>query len=167
MHLHLRPWQWKDIPDLVRICNNVHIWNNLRDQMPMPYTAKDAGEWIRFTSTQQPIRNFCIEADGVVAGGIGMVLHEDVYKKNIEIGYYIDEGLWGKGYATEAVRQLADYIFQTTDCTRLYAEVYAHNLASMSVLQKNGFQQEAILRKSIFKNEALLDAHIWVRFREA
>jgi ribosomal-protein-alanine N-acetyltransferase len=165
MMLLLRPWQWKDIPDLVRICNNVHIWNNLRDQMPMPYTQKDAGEWVRFTNGQKPLRNFCIEADGHVVGGIGMVLHEDIYKKNIEIGYYIAEEYWGRGYATEAIRQMVDHIFSSMDCVRVYAEVFAHNQASMAVLRKNGFHLEAIHQKAIFKNEQLLDGHIWVRFR--
>jgi [ribosomal protein S5]-alanine N-acetyltransferase len=165
MALHLRPWQWKDVPQLVRICNNVHIWNNLRDQMPRPYTRLDAEEWIRFNMQQDPMRNFCIEADAQVVGGIGLVLQQDIYKKNIEIGYYIAEEQWGKGYGTEAIRQMVDHIFATMDCVRIYAEVFAHNHASMAILRKNGFHQEAIHQKAIFKNEQLLDAHLWVKFR--
>jgi ribosomal-protein-alanine N-acetyltransferase len=166
MPVHLRPWQWKDVSQLVNICNNVHIWNNLRDQMPRPYTKRDAEEWVRFNSQQHPLRNFCIEADGVVVGGIGMVFQQDIYKKNIEVGYYIAEEEWGKGFASEAVRQLVDHIFATTDCIRVYAEVFAHNLGSMAVLRKNGFREEAVLHKSIFKNGHIMDAHIWVRFKE-
>jgi RimJ/RimL family protein N-acetyltransferase len=164
MALLLRPWQWKDIPDLVRICNNIHIWNNLRDQMPKPYTVKDAGEWVRFNTTQRPMRNFCIEDEGRVIGGIGMVLQEDIYKKNIEIGYYIAEEYWGNGFATEAVRQMVDHIFSSMDCIRVYAEVFAHNQASMAVLRKNGFYLEAVHRKSVFKNDAYLDSHLFVKF---
>ncbi|HTC19615.1 MAG TPA: GNAT family N-acetyltransferase, partial [bacterium] len=140
--VQLRPWQWKDIPRLVQICNNVHIWNNLRDVMPRPYTKKDAEEWVQYTRGQQPQRNFCIEGDGEAAGGIGMVLQQDIYKRNIEIGYYIAQECWGRGYATEAVRLMVDYIFKTTDCVRIFAEVFAHNAASMSVLRKNGFRLE-------------------------
>jgi [ribosomal protein S5]-alanine N-acetyltransferase len=165
MSIHLRPWQWKDVPHLVRIGNNNHIWNNLRDQMPRPYTQKDAEAWVRFNGNQQPMKDFCIECDGAVVGGIGMVLHDDIYKKNIEIGYYVEEAYWGKGYATEAVRQLVNHIFSTFDCVRIYAEVFAHNQPSMIVLQKNGFHEEAVHQKAIYKNGQILDAHLWVKFR--
>ncbi|TDW99596.1 GNAT family N-acetyltransferase [Dinghuibacter silviterrae] len=162
----LRPWQWRDVPQLIHICNNIHIWNNLRDQMPKPYRQKDAEEWVRFNLQQQPQRNFCIDENGVMIGGIGMVPQHDIYKRNIEIGYYLGEEHWGRGHGTEAVRQMVRYIFDTTDCYRIYAEVFAHNLASMAVLRKNGFHREAVLHKAIFKNDLLIDAHLWVRFRE-
>ena len=165
MAVRLRPWQWSDVSSMVRICNNIHVWNNLRDQMPWPYRQKDAEEWIRFNMQQHPPRNFCIEGDGAVAGGIGMVPQQDIYKRNVEIGYYVAEEYWGNGYATEAVRQMVDHIFATTDCVRVYAEVFAHNLASMAVLRKNGFHEEAVHENSIFKNGMLLDGHLWVRFR--
>lgn len=165
MAIRLRPWQWKDVPCLVHICNNIHIWNNLRDQMPWPYTKKDAEEWVNFNMHQQPVRNFCIEAGGNMVGGIGMVFQPDIYKRNIEIGYYIAEEHWGHGYATEAIRQMVDHVFATTDCVRIYAEVFSHNLASMAVLKKNGFHLEAIHHKAVFKNNTLLDAHVWVKFR--
>ena len=164
--IHLRPWQWRDVPRLVHICNNVHIWNNLRDQMPRPYRQKDAEEWVRFNMQQQPQKNFCIDENGVMIGGIGMVPQQDIYKRNIEIGYYLGEEHWGNGHATQAVALMVAHIFATTDCFRIYAEVFAHNLASMAVLRKNGFHLEAIHQKAIFKNESLLDAHLWVRFRE-
>jgi RimJ/RimL family protein N-acetyltransferase len=114
---------------------------------------------------QQPPRNFCIDVDGEVAGGIGVVFQPDIYKRNIEIGYYVAEEYWGKGIGTEAVRLIVDHLFDTTDCVRIYAEVFAHNLASMAVLRKNGFKLEAIHHKAIFKNNELLDAHHWVKFR--
>lgn len=165
MAIHLRPWQWRDVPRLVHICNNIHIWNNLRDQMPRPYRTKDAEEWVRFNLQQQPQRNFCIDLDGDMIGGIGMVPQQDIYKRNVEIGYYLGEEYWGHGYATEAVRLMVDHVFASTDCYRLYAEVFAHNGASMAVLRKNGFHREAVLHKSIFKNNQLVDGHLWVRFR--
>jgi RimJ/RimL family protein N-acetyltransferase len=49
---------------------------------------------------------------------------------------------------------------------RLYAEVYAHNKASMQVLRNNGFYLEGIHRKCVFKNDALLDEYVWVKILE-
>ena len=165
MQIRLRPWQWSDIPNIVRICNNVHVWNNLRDQMPRPYTVRDAEEWVRYNKHLKPTRNFCIECDGQMVGGIGMVPQDDIYKRNAEIGYYVGEDFWGRGICTEAVRQIVDHVFATTDCVRIYAGVFSHNLGSMAVLRKNAFHLEAVHHKAIFKNDRLLDEHLWVRFR--
>ncbi len=81
----------------------------------------------------------------------------------MEIGYFIGEPYWGKGIATEAVRQLVEYIRGRFPVHRLFAGVFGHNTASMKVLQKNGFYLESIHRKALFKNNALLDEYVWVR----
>lgn len=164
MTVILRPWQKSDRHVLAQMCNNKNIWDNLRDIMPLPYTLKDAEEWIRFNKPLQPARNFCVEADGTVVGGAGLVIHTDIFQKNVEIGYYVAQEHWGKGIATETVCLLTNHIFTTLDCIRLYAEVFAHNIASMRVLEKNGFHQEAIHEKSIYKNGQLIDGYWWVKF---
>jgi ribosomal-protein-alanine N-acetyltransferase len=51
-------------------------------------------------------------------------------------------------------------------CSYLYAEVYAHNKASMRVLHNNGFYLEGIRRKSTVKNNMLLDDYVWVKILE-
>lgn len=164
MKIALQPWKEKDIPSLVQLANNFNVWITLRDSFPHPYTRKDAEGWIAFNRPDS-LTNFSITVDGSLAGGAGIVLKNDIYRKNAEIGYWIGEPFWGKGIATEAVRQLLVYTFSTFDIIRVYAEVFANNPASMKVLEKNGFEEEAIRRKAIIKNNQLLDAHVWVKFR--
>jgi len=55
--------------------------------------------------------------------------------------------------------------FRIFDVIRIYAEVFSNNSVSMKVLEKNGYHEEAIHRKAISKNNQLLDAHLWVKFR--
>jgi hypothetical protein len=38
-----------------------------------------------------PTQNFAILNEGVLVGGIGIILQEDVYKMNVELGYWIAE----------------------------------------------------------------------------
>lgn len=162
MKVLLREWKKTDVPGLARIANNKRVWDNVRDRLPYPYTEKDAKEWISLVKKQELVTTFCVEADGEVAGSIGFVLKEDVYRKNIEIGYFIGEGYWGQGVATEAVRQLIEHIRKNFDVIRIYAEVFEHNKASMKVLEKNGFYLESIRKKAAFKNDAILDDYVWV-----
>ena len=49
------------------------------------------------------------------------------------------------------------------DVVRIYAGVFENNPGSMRVLEKNGFHLESIRRKGVFKNNQLLDEHIWVK----
>src|SRR6185369_7979341 len=99
-----------------------------------------------------------------VAGSIGCVPNSDVYRKSIEIGYFIGENFKGQGIATEAVRIMLDLIAEKFDVVRVYAEVFAFNKASMRVLHKNGFMLECIKRKAVIKNNMITDGYIWVKF---
>ena len=166
MSLHnisLRPWQREDAQALAAIANDRNIFNNLRDHLPHPYTVMDALQWIAHCKEQNPVINFAITYNGRVAGSIGCVPKTDVYRKSIEIGYFIGEQFKGQGIATEAVRILLEYIQHRFDVVRIYAEVFAYNKASMRVLQKNGFYLENIRKRSVIKNNVLMDDYIWVK----
>ena len=56
----------------------------------------------------------------------------------MKIGYTMDPAFQGRGYATEAVRALVDYAFDTlgADVVRAYAS--AENLPSIRVAEKAG-----------------------------
>ena len=51
------------------------------------------------------------------------------------------------------------------DIVRLQAGVYSKNPASMRVLEKAGFEREAVHKKAIFKNDVVMDEVVFVRFR--
>lgn len=162
--LHIRPWQPTDVGQLASICNNKNIWLNVRDNFPHPYTVTNAIEWIQYTLAQKPIQNMAIVCNGQIAGSIGVVPKDDVYRKNIELGYFVGEAYWGMGVATLAVAQMLEYIKQTFDVIRVYAEVFEHNKASMRVLEKNGFCLEAIRTKAVVKNNIVMNDYVWVKF---
>jgi RimJ/RimL family protein N-acetyltransferase len=162
----MRPWEREDAQAIAAIANDRKIWNNVRDYLPHPYTVMDAMRWIAKCKTETPALNFAITYKGEVAGSIGCVPQTDVYRKNMEIGYFVGEQFKGKGIATEAVSIMLDYIAKHFDVVRVYAEVFAFNRSSMRVLQKNGFYLEGIRRKSVIKNNMITDDYIWVKFLE-
>lgn len=159
----LRSWKQDDANALVGIANNKNIWNNVRDRLPSPYTIDDAKDWIAFTLAQKPKTSFAVEYNGVLAGSTGCILKDDINRRSIEIGYFIGEGFWGRGIATEAVRLITEYVVKEFDPIRIYGEVFEHNKASMRVLQKNGFYLEAIHRKAVIKNNVVMDDYVWVK----
>jgi RimJ/RimL family protein N-acetyltransferase len=159
----LRPWQKEDAQALAAIANNRQVWDNVRDYFPTPYTVLDAEQWLESIRTIHPVQNFAILYQGRIAGNIGIVPKDDVYRMNVEIGYFVGEEFWGKGIATEATRLLVEYIEQEFNVVRIYAEVFETNKASMRVLQKNGFYLEGIRRKAVIKNGVIMDDYVWVK----
>jgi ribosomal-protein-alanine N-acetyltransferase len=159
----LRPWQKQDAQELAAVANNRNIWNNVRDALPSPYTVMDALQWIAYVNDRKPVLNFAIVSNGKITGSIGCTPREDISRKTIEIGYFIGEPYWGNGIATEAVKQLVDFITTRLDIVRIEAHVFESNKASMTVLRKNGFYLEAIHRKGAFKNNELIDDYVWVK----
>lgn len=159
----LRPWRREDAQQLAAIANNRNIWLHVRDRFPHPYTVMDAIQWIQLQSNEDPVQNFCIEWNKKVVGSIGVLPKDDVYRKTIEIGYFVGEPFWGKGIATKAVALMLAYTEQQFDVVRIFAEVFEHNKASMSILRKNGFSLESIRSKAVIKDGVIMDDYVWVK----
>jgi RimJ/RimL family protein N-acetyltransferase len=69
--------------------------------------------------------------DGSVAGNI--VCFEQLGEQ--EVGYWLGKEYWGKGIASQALKQFLEFI----ETRPLYAHVAKHNIASKRVLEKCGF----------------------------
>lgn len=161
--VQLRPWQWSDSRRLTNLINNRKIWDNVRDYLPHPYTYKDADLFLQHNVDQQVSTNFAVLHNGELAGGIGYIPKEDVYKFTAEIGYWIGEPYWGQGIATEAIRLLIERIKeQSPSIVRVYAEVFDYNRPSMRALEKNGFYLETVRRKGVVKNGVVRDDYVFV-----
>ncbi|HWP64138.1 MAG TPA: GNAT family protein [Candidatus Binatia bacterium] len=75
-----------------------------------------------------------------------------------DIGFGIGaEADRGKGYATEAVGLLVDYLFSTFPVERVGAATDAANEPSRRLLEKLGFRREGVLRRASFRDGAWRD----------
>lgn len=60
------------------------------------------------------------------------------------LGYKLDQEFTGRGFATMAVDMMINYAFQELRLHRIEANVMPKNIASLRVLEKNGFVNEGI-----------------------
>lgn len=104
MHFTLRPWTMADLDSLIILANNKAIAANMMDIFPHPYTTEAGKAFIRLATGEEPVRLFAIDVDGKAVGGIGLHPQPDIYRKNIELGYWLGEPFWGKGIITEAIQ---------------------------------------------------------------
>jgi ribosomal-protein-alanine N-acetyltransferase len=164
--LIIRPWTGSDADALVRHANNRKIWLNLRDRFPHPYTGADAQAWLAMRATDHGSpHNFAIEFQHEAIGGIGLEFFPDVHGKTAEIGYWLGESMWGRGFAAVAVKTVTNYAFATFDLRRIQATVYAWNPASARVLEKAGYELEGRLRNYIIKDGRVGDALMYAKIR--
>ncbi len=164
--LILRPWALSDADALVRHANNRKIWLNVRDRFPHPYSDADARAWLAMRAADRGSpHNFAIEFQGEAIGGIGLEFFADVHRKTAEIGYWLGESMWGRGFATIAVEAVTDYAFATFDLRRIQATVYEWNPASARVLDKSGYTLEGRLRNYIVKDGRVGDALMYAQVR--
>ena len=163
----LRPWSVRDAPQLALIANNKKVADNLRDGFPNPYSLDDAIDWLNSIMPENiPPRFFAITVDNSPVGSIGLVAKTDIYRKNIEIGYFLDQEHWGKGNMTKAIKAATSYAFKEFDIVRVYAEPFADNTGSRKALEKAGFTLEATFKRNVIKNGIIKDSCIYSVLKE-
>ena len=84
----------------------------------------------------------------------------------MEIGYFFVPSERGKGYGTEAVQLMVDYLFLSKELARIHAIADVRNKASQGVLEKAGFQREGTMRKCVFNRGELIDYYLHGILRE-
>lgn len=155
----LRDFSENDIDRLIEILNDDAVTQYLSTKIPSPYTRNDAIWWVNEGSNSELIK--AISVDGILVGCIGINPGEFEYERSGEIGYWLARSYWRRGITSAAIRQLSEYAFSHTNMVRLFASVFSSNIPSMQLLLKSGFQQEAILERSIFKNGHFYNNHIF------
>lgn len=161
----VRLWRKEDLNALLRHANNPKIAANLRDQFPNPYTRRDGIEYLEHAQTQEPRCSFAIEYDGEAVGGVGFQLGRDIARISAEMGYWLSEEYWRRGIATRAVAAMSDWAFENYNLNRVFAMAFAHNAASIRVLEKAGFGRECVMRRSAIKNGVVLDQILFAKVR--
>jgi len=163
--LLVRSWRKSDLNALVRHANNPRIAANLRDQFPHPYTRRAGIDYLEFVREQSPERNFAIEHGGEAIGGLGFLIGIDIARVSAEMGYWLSEQYWGRGFATRVVQASSEWAFEHYKLNRVFALVFSHNVPSMRVLENAGFEREGVMRHSAIKNGVILDQVLYAKVR--
>ena len=114
---------------------NVSQWTA---RIPFPYTMDDAEAFLAQAETADSgTLRLAVTLDGGLIGGIAC--ERSVDGTSAEIGYWLAEPHWGKGYATEAARAISDHAFEAMGYDGLKAGYRHGNEASRRILEGLGF----------------------------
>jgi RimJ/RimL family protein N-acetyltransferase len=104
--------------------------------------AEAEGEWLAGRTVRLTVRD---AASGALAGEIGLFRVEPLIGETMT-GYDLLPAWRGRGYATRAVRLLADWAFAQVGLARISAGTVPENVASQRVLERAGFRREGYQR---------------------
>jgi RimJ/RimL family protein N-acetyltransferase len=152
--LRLSALKATDISTIVQLANNVNIARYTRN-LPYPYFEKDAIFWLNLahqgiqggSKLVVAIRD---KASDEFMGGTGLHINERHHRA--ELGYWIGEPFWGKGYVTEAAKAMIDYAFDKLNLNRVQAHHMKENVGSGRVMQKAGLLYEGEMVEHEFKS---------------
>jgi RimJ/RimL family protein N-acetyltransferase len=128
--VHLRDVRDDDLPTLFE-----HQMDPESNRMAN-FDARDLdafmGHWAKILRDETVVAR-TVEFEGRVTGNIVSWEHDG----ERDVGYWIDRQFWGKGVATAALSAFLEEL----DTRPLYAHVAAHNVGSIRVLEKCGFER--------------------------
>jgi RimJ/RimL family protein N-acetyltransferase len=91
----------------------------------------ERGGWVQFTVEERK--------GGRIVGDVGLSV-ADGEPSVVKVGYTIDPAFQGLGYATEAIRALVEYAFETLGAELVRAHASAENAPSIRVAEKVGMR---------------------------
>jgi [ribosomal protein S5]-alanine N-acetyltransferase len=156
----------QDKLDLIYHINDPDVARNTLT-IPHPYTPEDADFYFNLIKDWdakhgQPT-TFAIRYDGRLIGGIGRLVFYGIDAHKDEFGYYLGKDFRNKGIMTKTVVAFCDFLFQKHGIVRIEAGVFEHNLASMRVLEKAGFENMGLHKKYHKKGGDYYDVVLWVK----
>jgi RimJ/RimL family protein N-acetyltransferase len=149
--LRLRPFVPADAADVQRLAGDYAVAHTTLS-IPYPYEDGMAEAWIAmvaedFATGRQVVFAITGGATAELFGAIGLVLRPA--HARAELGYWIGRPFWGRGYATEAVREVLRYGFGSLGLHRIHASHFARNPASGRVMIKAGMRREGVARAHV------------------
>lgn len=156
--LRLRMPAVKDIPRIIEFANHPKVAKLTLD-IPHPYYEKDAVSWVNIANQGFEDKNhfvfaICGLTNDLFMGGIGLRLNRRF--NHAELGFWIGEPFWNKGYVTEAAKQVLKFGFEKIELQKIFAVHLIDNPASGKVLAKNGMIKEGELVDHIRKDDNYL-----------
>ena len=153
-NVNLRIMEREDLPLYLEWVNDPSFFG---EHNPLEQTTKTEMEKNYDNAPPEKRRFFIEKKDGTKIG----VVSTFPVRSFLEIGYALLPSERGKGYCTEAVKILVDYLFLARDLVRVQATTDLKNVASQTVLEKAGFKREGAVRKAGFVRGQWKDEYLY------
>ena len=120
-----------------KVLYSTNFANEAIGDFPVP------GTWFQFVVMEQ-------DTDTLIRDIGVRFLETDSENMQVEIGYTLDKDFRGKGYATEALTVIINYLINHLNKHRIIASINPTNTDSIKLIERLGFRKEAHFKESLF-----------------
>lgn len=166
--LRLRPFELADVPALFELARNPNVsrftlWDAHRTIDDSRMFVEDYARGRYLEGVPEPYA-IVLKSTGELVGAAGCRWASQ-NDRCMELGYWIAEPFWGRGFAAEAARRLVAYVFAEFPVERVQAHFMEGNDASGRVLEKAGLRFEGVRRRALFHRGRFWDLHFYAALR--
>lgn len=157
--VRLREYRKEDIPQALKYFNDAEVKRNTMPGIPYLYTLEDEKKWYEANSASNDTYTFAIERleDNKYIGGCG-VNEIDWKNSKVVVGIAIgDREFWNKGYGSDAMQILIEFIFEQMNINKIKLNVYSFNQRAIRCYEKCGFKREGVLREELYRDGRYYD----------
>ena len=154
--LLLKPVEADDLEFLLNLRWDKEVMNYLIHD---PISFKNQVDWFNHLSNKDLALSIFIKEDSQlkIIGTIGLYEINTRHQRAIW-RIRLDPARQGKGYATEAIKLILDYGFNTLNLNKIISDSFADNEAIVNLTLKLGFKQEGLLVGHYFHKGKFRDA---------
>jgi diamine N-acetyltransferase len=163
----LRAVEPEDLEVLYKWENDTSIWDvgNTRQPYSM-YMLKQYIEQVDKNIYEAgQLRLMIVDKITETALGTVDLFDLDMHHSRIALGLYIESSNQGKGYATQTLHLIENYVFNFLQINQLYCQISTSNIASKLMFEKEKYETNGILKNWIKTPNGYEDIIVFQRFR--
>lgn len=90
-----------------------------------------------------------LKEESTLIGSVQISPHDR--HRRAELTYWVGRPYWGHGYASEAVKRIIDFGFETLSLNRIFARAFSSNPASIKVMKNCSMKYEGTHRQEMLR----------------
>lgn len=145
-YLLIRPFTLLDITDVYLNALNDNTIIGLTEARHKKWDIENVNHFIISNNLENTLLLAVIlKENNKPIGNIRLFNINNNNHNNAELSFlFYDRNEWGKGYATESLKIVLDYAFDTLQLHRIFADYYSTNIGSSKVFNKLDFKIEGV-----------------------
>jgi len=137
----------------------------------LPESVEEIREYIKNMPATLNVADVCFQfaitltSENLLIGDMGIIFTNH-NKMQAEIGCTLHKNWQGKGYATEALTAMVNFLFLTLNKHRVIASIDPRNTASIRLIERLGFRKEGYFKESYFMRGEWTDDVVYAMLKK-
>ena len=163
----LRAIEPADLELLYKWENNSELW--IAGNTRQPYSKFVLKQYILLQTEKdiyesKQLRLMIVESTSGNAVGTVDLYDFDIHNSRIALGLYVDYDFQGQGFATETLHLTEEYVFKFLKVQQLYCHISEKNIPSRTIFEREGYEQNGILKNWIKTPDGFENVIVFQRF---